>query len=135
MPSSERMLVTIDCQIKPDFNVPVPVTGEPLDRATTIFHMTDKSSGLSLIGTYDHIMDFAAGIGQVMMSWPLVAGRHEWFGSHRDFGSVEREQNAREERESAVRDNGYGRDSGARGDGDGVGSGSEGSQPVPGRQG
>jgi hypothetical protein len=80
MSYSGNLLITVDLSDPVRFAIPVPIDEEPLDRATTKFHMVSEGQAISFLGTYDQILDFAAEIGQKAMSWPIVTGHMEWIG-------------------------------------------------------
>jgi hypothetical protein len=84
MPYSDGLMVTIDASTGWRFAMPVPVDSKDIDRETTYFHLVSDGSKVSILGTYDQIMDFCTEIAQKMMSWPIVAGRTDAFFEKKD---------------------------------------------------
>lgn len=80
MNSSPNLLVTVHAKGHPKFGIPVPLETENVSRESTVFHIVAADSSISILGTYDELLDFAADIGHKVMSWPIVSGRSDWFG-------------------------------------------------------
>jgi hypothetical protein len=89
MSSSAKTMCVIDLRQKVVMRVPTAQNSKPADRATTVFSMDDVDGTLTLIGTYDQLLDFAADIGKMAMSWTLVTGHSNWLGD--DIQAMTRE--------------------------------------------
>lgn len=80
MSSSNKTMCIIDLRQGVEMRIPVTSDAKPAERDTTIFSMDDVDSSLTIVGTYDQLMDFAADIAQKAMSWPLVTKHVDWLG-------------------------------------------------------
>lgn len=84
MPYSHKTLTIVDLTKGFTMRIPAPSGMEATDKATTLFSMAEVDDCITLIGTYDQIMDFAADIAQKMMSWPIVTKNLDWLGDELD---------------------------------------------------
>jgi hypothetical protein len=79
--SSNPILVTVQVNEAGKFMIPVPVNGDDLDKESTLFHLLSEDNGISLLGTFDQLIDFASDIMQKVWSWSLVSGHSDWIGT------------------------------------------------------
>lgn len=91
MSCSKSARLMIDAGI--DYKLPVPyvISGDGIDKSATVFLMADRDKGLSVIGTFDEILEFASSIIASMYTWPISMGRNEWLGEPVEPGTEERE--------------------------------------------
>lgn len=89
MASSSSVTAVIDLRQAPKMKIPIPVGMGQGEKATAVFSMTSEGDELTLIGTYDQFLNWAAELGQRMMSWPIVSGQPEWLGDDAKMATME----------------------------------------------
>lgn len=80
MSFSSKTMCIIDLRQCIQMRMPATPDADSAERYTTVFSMDDVDGGLTIVGTYDQLMDFAADIAQKAMSWPLVTKHTDWLG-------------------------------------------------------
>lgn len=78
MSYSNNLLVTIAARHMGPMALPVPLDDTDMQRETSVFHLVSESSQLSIVGTFDDIIEFATDIMVKMMTWPIVTQHREW---------------------------------------------------------
>jgi DNA-binding transcriptional ArsR family regulator len=78
VPYSNSLLVTIAARQIGLMSLPMPIDEGEQNRETSMFHLVSESSQLSIVGTFDEIIEFATDIMVKMMTWPIVTQHREW---------------------------------------------------------